>query len=264
MLPESLTYLTRGAHVCDLSVPFFIGMPHHPLHPAFMYSMLRMHGDYMFAEGTSAANDLFLCGTHVGTHIDSLAHVSRHLQVHGGLDAKKVQSKTEGLSKLGIETVAPIVRRGVLLNVARTRGVDCLRPQEAITDRDLDRTAQEAHLSIEPGDVALIRTGWMQHWPGPMYLNLAQGAPGVDLLGARWLSEREIFLGGSDTHAFEKVPDNALPVHCHFLVEKGIHIMEMADLEELARRRVYEFLFVALPLKIHGATGSPVRPIAIY
>ncbi len=82
------------------------------------------------------------------------------------------------------------------------------------------------------------------------------------LEAARWLSERKIFAAGSDTVAFERVPNPAMPVHVHLLVESGIHIIEVLNLEELARAQVYEFLFVAAPMNIRGATGAPVRPLA--
>jgi kynurenine formamidase len=85
--------------------------------------------------------------------------------------------------------------------------------------------------------------------------------PGPELEGARWLSKRGVFAAGSDTVAFERVP-GAMPVHVHLLVENGIHIIEALNLEELARDRIYEFVFVAAPLKIRGGTGSPIRPIA--
>jgi kynurenine formamidase len=59
------------------------------------------------------------------------------------------------------------------------------------------------------------------------------------------------------------VPATPQPVHTLLLIEHGIYIMESLDLEELARDRVYEFLFVALPLKIRGATGSWIDPVAV-
>ena len=87
--------------------------------------------------------------------------------------------------------------------------------------------------------------------------------PGRGLEGAQWLSAHGVYAAGSDTVAFEKVPDAAMPVHVHLLVESGIHIIECLNLEELAASGVHEFLFVALPLKIEGATASPIRPIAL-
>jgi kynurenine formamidase len=87
--------------------------------------------------------------------------------------------------------------------------------------------------------------------------------PGPALASAQWLSARGIFAAGSDTVAFEKVPDAGMPVHVHLLVERGIHIIECLNLEELAAAGAAEFLFVALPLKLEGATASPIRPIAV-
>jgi kynurenine formamidase len=86
--------------------------------------------------------------------------------------------------------------------------------------------------------------------------------PGPEIEGARWLSKRGVFAAGSDTVAFERVP-SAMAVHVHLLVESGIHIIEALNLEELARDRIYEFVFVAAPLKIRGGTGSPIRPLAL-
>jgi kynurenine formamidase len=109
----------------------------------------------------------------------------------------------------------------------------------------------------------LLRTGWAKYFSDPAkFIDEVRG-PGPGVAGARWLSERRVFAAGSDTVAFEKVPDPGMPVHVHLLVESGIHIIECLNLEELAAAGVSEFLFVALPLKIRGATGSPVRPVAI-
>jgi kynurenine formamidase len=87
--------------------------------------------------------------------------------------------------------------------------------------------------------------------------------PGPAVAGARWLSKRGVFAAGSDTVAFEKLPDPSMPVHVHLLVESGIHIIENLNLEELAATGVSEFAFVGAPLKIRGATGAPIRPLAL-
>ena len=87
--------------------------------------------------------------------------------------------------------------------------------------------------------------------------------PGPGVEGAKWLSRRGVFAAGSDTVAFEKVPDPSMPVHVHLLVESGIHIIECLNLEELAADGVSEFCFVGVPMKIRGATGAPVRPLAL-
>jgi kynurenine formamidase len=149
------------------------------------------------------------------------------------------------------------VRRGVLLDVA---GPEPLADDHTITSSEL-AAAQRAE--IRPGDVVLIRTGWARYFCDPKKFISEVRGPGPAIEGARWLSERRVFAAGSDTVAFERVPDPSMPVHVHLLVESGIHIIECLNLDELAAARVAEFVFVALPLKIRGATGSPVRPVAI-
>jgi kynurenine formamidase len=154
-----------------------------------------------------------------------------------------------------------------LLDIAALKDVSCLASDVTITPEDLKAAAVRQNVKIGAGDVVLLRTGWAQHWPDPAaYLMAGKGnvptSPGPGLEAARWLSAQGIFATGSDTIVYEKVP-SALPAHVHLLVESGIHIIEVLNLEELARDAVSEFLFVALPLKIRGATGSPVRPLAM-
>jgi kynurenine formamidase len=127
----------------------------------------------------------------------------------------------------------------------------------------IDAARQGQGVEIRRGDVVLLRTGWAAYWDDPRRFISEVRGPGPGLAGARWLSGHGIFAVGSETVAFEKVPDASMPVHVHLLVENGIHIIECLNLEELATARVYEFLFVAAPLKIRGGTGSPIRPIAV-
>jgi kynurenine formamidase len=250
--------LLSRAKVYDLAQPYFTGMPHHPVHPPFLFSLVKMHGEYTGPGGNSSASDAIAMGTHLGTHIDALCHFSCGGVLHGGTPAADVQSYGGGLEKFPIDTVAPILRRGVLLDIA---GQGSPLPADfEITPAHLEAAA---HSEIRPGDVVLLRTGWATYFPDPAKFISEVRGPGPALEGARWLSERGVFAAGSDTVAFEKVPDPSMPVHVHLLVESGIHIVECLNLEELAAAGVSEFLFVALPLKIRGATGSPVRPVAV-
>ena len=255
-----LTDLIRGAKVYDLAQPYFVGMPHHPAHPPFLFGLVKKHGDYTGPAGNSSASDSIALGTHVGTHIDALCHFSCGGRLHGGEDAAGAQSYDAGVQRLAIDTVPPIVRRGVLLDVARDR----VLPRDLeITPDHLDAAAGRQRIEIRAGDVVLLRTGWARYFSdAPQFISEVHG-PGPGIAGARWLSGHGIYAEGSDTVAFEKVPDAAMPVHVHLLVESGIHIIECLNLEEIAEARVYEFLFLALPLKIRGATASPIRPVAV-
>ena len=146
----------------------------------------------------------------------------------------------------------------------------CTLPVDfSITPHHIEKALHRAKASIEPGDVVLLRTGWARFFPtAARYLTGGDGGhavtgPGPELEAARWLSERKVFAAGSDTIAFEKVPTASMPVHKHLLVESGIYIIEALNLEELSRKQIFEFVFVAAPLKIRGGTGSPIRALAL-
>lgn len=261
-LPHLLEMVSRSRTI-DLSQPWFVGMPHHPSHPPFLFSLNKKHGDYIGPGGVSSASESLGLGGHVGTHLDALCHFSCGGNLHGGLNAGDIQSYGGGIGALTVDTVQPILRRGVLLDIAGLHGNEPLPADCEITPALLDRAAGEQSVTIGVGDVVLLRTGWAQFWEdAPRFISQVHG-PGPSIDGARWLSSRGVFAGGSDTVAFEKVPDAAMPVHVHLLVESGIHIIECLNLESLAAQKIYEFLFVASPLKIRGGTGSPMRPFAL-
>jgi kynurenine formamidase len=261
-----LQALASPAEIFDLGRPMFAGMPQSPNHPEFRHALPRRHGDQFRADGSSAANDLIVTGGHVGTHLDALCHVSYQGKLHGGIDAAAAQAGGR-FSELGVETVAPMLCRGVLLDVPAALGIDCCPPGYEVTPADLTAAAAGAS-APRPGDVILIRTGWGQHFDDRSgYLGQASGVPGPGESGAQWLAALAPRAVGADTIAFERLAPGAghalLPAHRVLLVEAGIHIIEMLDLERLAAQQVREFLFVLSPLPLVGATGSPVRPLAI-
>lgn len=251
----------KPGKIYDLAQPYFIGMPHYPTHSPYLYSLNKAHGEFVLENGASSASETITLGAHVGTHIDALSHFSCDGKLHGGF--QPVQSYAGGIAQHGVDTIPPIVRRGVLFDVARLMGVDALPEDFTVTAEHLSACG----VALEPGDVALIRTGWARFWNDPRRFILGgRGSvvrgPGPAIAAARALSEAGIFAAGSDTVAFERTPSQ-MEVHVHLLVEKGIHIIECLHLEDLSRDGVKEFTFVALPLKIRGGTGSPIRPVAI-
>jgi kynurenine formamidase len=264
---NELLDLIRGCTVYDLAQPYFPGMPHFPTHPPYLFGLTRKHGDMVLEGNVSSSAEAIAFGGHVGTHIDALCHFSCDGKLYGGIQASSVQSQDGGFSELSVDTIEPILRRGVLLDIAGGVKMDALPADFAITPHHLDRALKAAKTEIAPGDVVLVRTGWGRFFSDATRYVCGGGhavtGPGPELEAARWLSERKVFAAGSDTIAFEKVPAASMPVHVHLLVESGIHIIEALDLEELARNRVFEFVFVAAPLKIRGGTGSPIRPVAL-
>ncbi|HEV2187741.1 MAG TPA: cyclase family protein [Stellaceae bacterium] len=202
---------------------------------------------------------------HVGTHIDALGHFSIGEHLYNGLNAAEVVTDW-GLELLGIEHIPPMITRGIMLDVSGFDGGHFLNPGRVVTPDDLARAADNAGLAIEPGDVVLIRTGWGRFFgvDNPRYL---EGEAGIDVPAAHWLTQREVVAIGCDNMAVEVLPnpDHGLmmPVHQHVLAEAGVHLIENLALDELARERAASFCFILLATKFKGATGCPVRPIAL-
>ncbi|WNV76182.1 cyclase family protein [Geodermatophilus sp. DSM 44513] len=261
-----LAAVGNGVRIVELGHPFFTGMPCSPNHPGFRMSLIRRHGDLVRPDGGSAANEIIVTGGHVGTHVDALSHVSHDGVLHGGVDA--AASQTGGrFQQLGAEHTPALLTRGVLLDVAATRGVEVLPAGYGVTARDLADAADAAGVQVRRGDVALIRTGWARHFADPTtYLGQSDGVPGAAPDAGQWLADAGVVAAGADTTAFEQIRPGAghsvLPVHGILLVEAGIHILEHLDLEAASAQGLTEFVFVMAPLRIVGGTGSPIRPFA--
>jgi kynurenine formamidase len=260
---EHLLAAVQAARIYDLAQPFYTGMPHHPNHPPFLFGLNKKHGDYVARNGSSSASEGLALGGHVGTHIDALCHFSCGGKLHGGEEAAGLQTYAGGLERHAVDTIEPILRRGILLDIAGQMGMETLPADFEITPEHLDAAANAAQVEVRPGDVVLLRTGWARFWDDAARFIAQVHGPGPGVAGARWIGSRGAFAAGSDTVAFEKVPDANMPVHVHLLVERGIHIIECLNLEQIAAERRYTFLFVATPLKIRGGTGSPIRPVAL-
>lgn len=268
MTTSLLDIVARGVQIFDLARPYAAGMPQSPNHPVYTHALQRRHGDNVRADGSSAANDVIVLGTHVGTHMDALAHVSYQGNLYGGVDAASAQQGGR-FSELGIEQVAPLFGRGVLLDIPAALGAEACEPGYEITPDDLDATIERQGTPVGAGDVVLIRSGWGARWSEGMqvYVGHDSGVPGVSEAGAQWLATRQVKAAGADSIAFERLAPGAghalLPAHRVLLVEAGINIIETLNLEELAAAGVHEFLLSAAPLPLVGATGSPLRPLAI-
>lgn len=265
-----LQVVRRGVRCYDLGRTLTIGMPQSPNHPPYWHTLPRRHGDMVRPDGGSAANDLITMGTHVGTHIDAFAHVSQDGRLHDGSDATEA-GRGGRFVQLGAHTIEPMVCRGVLLDVPAALGTPegCPAGYE-ITPADLEAAEARQNTVVGAGDVALIRSGWGRLFDHPdrnVYIGRDSGVPGVGETGARWLADRGVRAAGADTIAFECLAPGAghsvLPAHRVLLVERGVYIIETMALEELAAAGVYEFVFVLSPLPLFGATGSPVRPLAV-
>jgi len=266
-LLDALT-ASDGVEILDLSRPMVLGMPQSPNHPQYRLTMPRRHGDALRADGGSAANDMLTTGTHVGTHIDALGHVSHCGDLYGGVSAEDTQ-RGGRLKTHGVEEIPPMVCRGVLLDVPTALGRPVgLDGGDEITPDDLEATVAFQRSELRPGDAILVRSGWGRLWDaGSAFIGAESGVPGVGEAGAQWLADHQPIAVGADTIAFECLKPGAghalLPAHRVLLVERGVFVIETLNLEVLAQRWIHEFLFVLSPLHLVGATGSPVRPLAV-
>ena len=267
MTTADLLAAADGAEVFDLSRPYQQGMAQSPNHPPFRHALDRRHGDRVRADGGSAAADIIMMGCHVGTHVDALAHVSHDGCLHGGVSAAEAQQGGR-FDDLGIDSMAPYVGRGILLDVPAVLGVGVLDGGHEITVDELEHTVEEHGTAPAEGDVVLVRSGWGRHWEdADTYRGGPSGVPGVGEAGAIWLADHHPTAVGADTIAFECLAPGAghglLPAHRVLLVERGINIIETLDLEGLAEADAREFLLTLAPLPVAGATGAPVRPLAV-
>lgn len=255
----------NDVRVYDLAVRLETGMPRHPYHPPFGFALAKSHGEGMYPDGISSSMEMLTTGGHVGTHVDALGHIAVDGKVFGGRDIMNHQSATHGLEHGSVEEMGPLLGQGHLIDAEVVYGRE-LTPADGIGAEHLEEWFRDKP-APGPGSVVLLRTGWMKKWPDYNdWLGLTTGLPGMRLDGAQWLSERGILATGSDTVNYEHKPSIsvvALKVHVHNLVEKGIPIMECLDLEKLAADQVYDFFFMALPLRVRGGTGSPLRPVAV-
>jgi kynurenine formamidase len=201
----------------------------------------------------------------IGTQFDGLGHLGiGDLFYNGNNRADFAQA--EGLTKLGIENVGPLFTRGVLLDVARYKGVAQLQPSYEITAADLRGTLQRQNLEIRAGDVVLVHTGWGALWMKDN-AKYSQSSPGIGVAAAQFLVDAEVSVVGADNWGVEVMPNpNAslgAPVHQLLLARNGIYLHENLNTADLARDSVYEFAYIFVPLPLKGATGSPGNPIAV-
>jgi kynurenine formamidase len=266
-----------GERLYDLSVEYFVGMPSWYLLGDPRYQFWLTHSPRGTAvddpvgvgpSGNAAVaytGDAISMYTHTGTHIDALNHFGVSGEVWNGFKADE-HLGDRGWRKTGVEKFPPIVARGVLIDVARFKGVRMLPDSYRITRDDLRTALHAQRVSLAAGDVVLIRGGRMTAWPDGDGYVLNQ--PGLSLDAARWLAEeqRAMVIGG-DNLSLEHFPvepgSNWIPVHTYLLAERGVPIIEVANLEDLSRDGVYEFAFIAAALRLRGASAAPFRPIAI-
>lgn len=278
-LVRSLGVPSKGA-VYDLSSGWWRHMPTLNVYPSFEVVTYnsphgeRVEGRFPFHdEGVNEVelgyvSELVSGSLHTGTHIDALCHVTCGSQDEWhGKESANAALGDSGAMRGDAAELAPIIGRGVLLDVPRALGLDVLPGHFGIGEQHLRQASTRAGVDVADADVVLVRTGQMRFWPDLARITEHSEGSGVGLDGAQWLLSQGVRYVGADTMSFEvrpsTVPGNPLPVHLLLLQQNGVHIMEWVNCEGLATDGVSAFLFIGLPLPIRGGTGSPLRPVAV-
>ena len=227
-----------------------------------------MYASYGAQPGTGAHEDVLVMASHTTSHMDALIHVYEDHKHYNGVPFGEMRA-LGGAAKLGIEKVGGFAARGVLLDMVAHMGADgWLTPGTMLTAADLQACAAAQGTEVRAGDVVLIRTGHLDMW----WDNHAKGEPegfaqaGIGSDAAEWLASIDVTAVGSDNAAVEVIPfdnNDFLIVHKILLVQAGIYMLEHLDLRAAAADGSYEGIIAVAPLKVTGATGSPINPIFI-
>ncbi len=234
--------------------------------PGIMHFMSRDGGDYAAGRrrpgGFQVADDTVVMPLHSGTHLDGLCHCWYDDTLYNGFSATEV--KSNGAAKLGVDKFGPIATRGVLLDFVALNGAP-LADGVSIGAGMTRAAIKRAGVALKQGDAILLRTGWQERSDTGGAVDF-DTEPGIDAEAGLLLAEAGVSLVGADNFAVEVLPfreGTVFPVHQRLIRDYGIPLLEGLVLAPLADEGVSEFLFVAAPLPIRGATGSPVNPVAI-
>ena len=270
--------MKRGA-VFSLAIPFDAKGPQGPKSRRFnpIHQMTLTGPDFTTGAikrpgGVGFADDLVIMPLQSATQWDALSHCFLDGQMYNGYDANLISSA--GARKNGIEKIARgVVSRGVLVDLPRSKHLSWLEPGYAITVDDLEGALTVQGVDVGTGDALLIRTGQMTmcRTEGTWGDYAGGAAPGLSFETAGWVHEWQLAAVATDTWGMEvqpnEIPDAYQPLHQVFIPNMGLLIGEIFSLDELAEDcatdDVYEFFFVAPPLPITGAVGSPINPLAI-
>ena len=276
-LTPDLLALVHTGRVFSLGLPLFEGIPvPGPMVPFTLTPRMR-HGDPLGISPASAAAETITLPIHAATHIDALCHIGEQQDAAGSpisggevrlyagpgqtvAACEKVDHK--GQHHLDGSALIPILLRGILLDVAGAKGLDVLPDSYEVTGADVRQALAWTGVQLTVGTAVFLRTGFYRHFRAgsPAYQHAIAG---LGLEAAQLLVREGMILAGADNMTVEVMPPMGHPVHRYLIVHNGIPLVENLYLEQLAELRVFEFLLIMSPLRIQGATGSWVNPIAI-
>ena len=229
------------------------------------FDMRVLHRPAETSSDYNATDDAVETHLGIGTQIDGLAHIGMGAFLYNGVRADKVFDEG-GVKQYGIETLPPIVTRGVLLDIAKLKGVESLAPSQPVTIDDLEAAMQRQGIEVRVGDVVLIHTGWMSNIDKDLSI-FVHSTPGLTKESSAYLAEKGAVAIGADTSGLGVRPSGIegmpFPEHVVLLFEHGVHILENIVTEELAEDGVHEFMFVLGQPRLEGAVQMIINPVAI-
>lgn len=279
VIQEAATLVKRGK-VFSLAIPL---QPDKPGWPGRVFRHFMTRTGQTATTGIAGTDDMVVLYLQVSTQWDGLPHIHYNGKMYGGFEVLQYVTH-DGASRNDIDQLKDkLVTRGVLLDVARFKGVDHLERGYIITAEDLENTAKHQGVAMKQGDCLMIRTGWMNvllDWQWPGRNPYEDGEPGLGLSAAKWVKDQHVACLATDSLAVEVIPfdpealevvstegSKAFPIHVELIVNQGMIIGELFYFEELAKDcatdKVYEFMFVAPPLRVVGGVGSAINPQAI-
>ena len=263
--------LARTGRVFDLGYPLSSNGPQiglggrvNPVH------LMSMTGQSTYPDGGGFADDFIFMPLQCATQWDGLAHVFYDGFCYNNVPASSITPR--GAEKLAIDRLARgVIGPAVLVDIARLHGVDCLPADHGIGPDELDAALDRQGVTLEPGTILLVRTGWTQKFTAGRAAEFMSSEPGLTLECCRWLREHDVAALAVDNWAVERYPSgdpNAImPVHYVLIRDMGMTLGEMFDLEALAEDcaadGVYEFLLCAPALKVANGVGTPLNPLAV-
>jgi kynurenine formamidase len=276
---EALTIAKTGK-TYELGHVYEPNMPQYGVRPYYLQSIRR-------DAGAGVVYTEYFTGFigQMGTQFDGFGHQGRKVKMadgseqavyYNGFTEQELTGKNRGqggLEVLGVEHMKPIITRGILIDVAGYKGVPTLPAAYEVTMADVKGALARqgmSEASVREGDAVLFNLGWSANFGNPSKYNDSfvgkgenKGSPGIYAEVGKWLIEKQVSMVGADNCCVEVRPTPGTSNVHYDLLTAGVPMLENMELRELAQDRAYEFLFLTLPERIKGASGSPVRPIAI-
>jgi kynurenine formamidase len=256
--------LIKTGEVIELGHVIEAGMPMQSTRRFEMFT--KRTGEYLGSNKRGSNEELVVSEIgQVGTQFDGFAHQTQGDTLYNCFKLDEIATRT-GFTKLGIQNVGALMTRGVMIDVAAYKGVEMLEGGYEVTVADLEGALKRQNLSLQPGDAVIINTGWGKLW-NKDNARYTKSHPGIGVKAGEWIIAKDPMLMGADNTSVENSPPSdpmlSGPIHQMALVIHGVHLLEHLKLDELSAKNVYEFAFIMQPMKLQGATGSSVAPIAV-